>query len=373
MVSTTHYLYPWDVIGDPGAVESLREAGAQHVALAVAYHAVRAMTPSHPRHRHVMLPRTTVLLPATATYPDGLAPDHAPEHDWRRAADLLTAAGLTVSAWAVLTHVDGLENPTRGRRVTAFDDVLDFSLCPSAPSTHEYVEALIGEVAGAVGGASLVLESVAAMGWRHASGHDKTTGRSSAETDAALSLCFCVHCSTRMCDAGVDVSRVRSRIRSMPVGGGALPELLGEDADALRALRMREAADALAHVQRLVPAAFAVQATAADPWYAGPAVTVDLADGLEHVTLIASAWDGDEQAIRRRDALSAAHPRSRTAAFIPLLGATTSTAVDRIGRLASSGFDELHLYHFGLLTPHERKGLVAVQAAADRWKETRRS
>jgi len=44
-------LYPWDVDGDPAAPDRIAGLGLAAVTLAAAYHAVRAVTPFHPRHR----------------------------------------------------------------------------------------------------------------------------------------------------------------------------------------------------------------------------------------------------------------------------------------------------------------------------------
>src|SRR5258708_32346045 len=46
-------LYPWDVDGDPAAPDRIAGLGLAGVTLAAAYHAVRAVTPLHPRHRIV--------------------------------------------------------------------------------------------------------------------------------------------------------------------------------------------------------------------------------------------------------------------------------------------------------------------------------
>lgn len=47
------YLYPWDVDDDPAAADRIAGLGLDEVVLAAAYHAVRAVTPFHPRHRIV--------------------------------------------------------------------------------------------------------------------------------------------------------------------------------------------------------------------------------------------------------------------------------------------------------------------------------
>ncbi len=50
---TGAYLYPWDVDGDPAAADRIAGLGLTGITLAAAYHAVRAVTPHHPRHRIV--------------------------------------------------------------------------------------------------------------------------------------------------------------------------------------------------------------------------------------------------------------------------------------------------------------------------------
>ena len=47
------YLYPWDVDGDPAAPDRIAGLGVTEVSLAAAYHAVRAVTPFHPKQRIV--------------------------------------------------------------------------------------------------------------------------------------------------------------------------------------------------------------------------------------------------------------------------------------------------------------------------------
>ncbi|MYS45767.1 hypothetical protein GTY23_32075, partial [Streptomyces sp. SID5998] len=57
------FLYPWDVVGDPGAPERVAALGVRSVTLAAAYHSTRALTPRHPRHRVVTAGHAAVLYP----------------------------------------------------------------------------------------------------------------------------------------------------------------------------------------------------------------------------------------------------------------------------------------------------------------------
>ena len=49
----TGYLYPWDVLADRDAASTILATGVDRVALAAAYHSVRAATPRHPDRRVV--------------------------------------------------------------------------------------------------------------------------------------------------------------------------------------------------------------------------------------------------------------------------------------------------------------------------------
>src|SRR6201990_3606749 len=105
------YLYPWDVDGDPAAADRIAALGVTEVSLAAAYHAVRAVTPFHPRHR--IVPRDAAVShrrdpprrPAGHLVPAAPDPAYAEAAgSFERAADALRAAGLQVHAWIVLAH-----------------------------------------------------------------------------------------------------------------------------------------------------------------------------------------------------------------------------------------------------------------------------
>src|ERR1700750_1786710 len=107
-------LYPWDVLGDPEAAGRVRALGVTTVSLAAAYHAVRGLTPRHPRHRAVAAPGSAAYFPLCDSEWAGRVlrpqlPGWLGEQDgFGVAAAALHAAGLTVRAWVVLLHNDGL-------------------------------------------------------------------------------------------------------------------------------------------------------------------------------------------------------------------------------------------------------------------------
>src|ERR1041384_1083309 len=57
------YVYPWDVVGDDAAAETIAGLGVDHAVVAAFYHATRALTPRHPRHRVVVAENSASYLP----------------------------------------------------------------------------------------------------------------------------------------------------------------------------------------------------------------------------------------------------------------------------------------------------------------------
>ena len=100
------FLFPWDVDDDPAAPDRIAGLGLDEVVLAAAYHAVRAVTPFHPRHRIVTRDAAVYYRTDPARWRGAaLRPAEAdPRGSFERAAARLRAAGLRVSAWAVLAH-----------------------------------------------------------------------------------------------------------------------------------------------------------------------------------------------------------------------------------------------------------------------------
>jgi hypothetical protein len=152
------YLYPWDVVGDPAAPERLRAMGIREVTLAAVYHATRAITPRHPRHRIVVADHTAAYIP--------LAPDR-----WRDAAIVLPAVDDTF--------------------ITAAQALRDHDM-----SVHAWV-----------------------VRRRPREAHDKVwlpraSGSAPAELPYRLSLCFCDRCAAAYSEAGLDVDRLRHDVRS---------------------------------------------------------------------------------------------------------------------------------------------------------------
>ena len=143
------YLYPWDVDDDPAAADRIAGLGLDEVVLAAAYHAVRAVTPFHPRHRIVTRDAAVYYRTDPARWRGAaLRPAEAdPRGSFERAAARLRAAGLRVSAWAVLAHGCGVGagNPSCHVR-NAYGDGYPWALCIGSPEVRDYVAALAAEI-----------------------------------------------------------------------------------------------------------------------------------------------------------------------------------------------------------------------------------
>jgi hypothetical protein len=235
-------LYPWDVDGDPEAPARLAGTGLSGVTLAAAYHAVRAVTPLHPRHR-IVTRDAAVYYRASPDRWGSRRPRPAlgrPAGSFERAASRLRAAGLPVTAWAVLTHNAraGTGAPDCVVR-NAYGDPYPWALCAAQPAVVAYASALAAEVAALPEASAVELEACGWYGAGHASAHEKTSGLITAETEWLLSACFCPTCEQAYRSAGADPASLRASVRAAlnaslaaPPGGASSREPAGGGAAA---------------------------------------------------------------------------------------------------------------------------------------------
>jgi hypothetical protein len=251
-------LYPWDVDGDPAAADRIAGLGLSQVTLAAAYHAVRAVTPFHPEHRIVTRDASVYYRADTTGWGDSpLRPAKAdppgseadPAGSFERAAGRLRAAGLRVSAWAVLSHNARLGTAVPSSCVhNAYGDCYPWALCIASPASRAYLAALAAEVASLSDADEIELEACGWYGIDHASAHDKTPG-SGAGTAAEwlLSLCFCPSCGEAYAQAGADPAELRSMVRR------ALDETLRWGPESARPTEQQPGADLLPGSAGLLP------------------------------------------------------------------------------------------------------------------------
>jgi hypothetical protein len=202
------FLYPWDVVGDPGAAERIAALGVDSVSLAASYHTIRAITPWHPRHRVLEARHAAAYYRIREPSWAGrrLRPARpgwmADPDSFGSALAALLSVGLEVNAWVVLTHnsILGRANPDLTVR-NSFGDRYSYALCPSHAAVREYVTTVVGEIVEQYPVAALELEACGWLGFEHNGHHEKTAGTElSADEVRALSVCHCPACAPRLAD-----------------------------------------------------------------------------------------------------------------------------------------------------------------------------
>jgi hypothetical protein len=380
-------LYPWDVDGDPAAADRVAGLGLTGVTLAAAYHAVRAVTPFHPRHRIVTRDAAVYYRASLSRWragPSGrpatrsrLRPVVArPAGSFERAAAALRARGLAVTAWAVVTHNDrlGLAVPSATVR-NAFGDAYPWALCLASPAVREYATCLAGEVAALPEADAVELEACGWYGVEHLSAHDKTAGAADgAAAQWLLSVCFCAACQREYAAVGADpawlASCVRAAVDRPPVGSSAVGPAEAAPRSPGEAALPGEAADVLLSVRTALATRFQREVVAAardegggkpvylhvhpDPRATGanPGCAPAALAGTAGIVL--SCWDpGTAAALVSRAAATAATAAQGTAIAASLLavaglGGDPATLPAQAASVRAAGATELRLYHAGL-------------------------
>jgi len=395
------YLYPWDVDGDPAAVDRIAGLGVDEVSLAAAYHAVRAVTAFHPGHRIVTRDAAVYYRPGADRWHDAaLRPVQADPGSFERAAARLQAGGLRVNAWAVLVHgcspgpapgpgaVAGSEGQDGSVR-NAYGDRYPWALCAGLPATRRYAATLAAEVAALGDVDAIELEACGWYGIEHGSTHDKT-GRPDADPDARwlLSLCFCPACAEAYSQAGINPDRARAAVRAaldaalgwgtaqdtgaaLPAGGG-----LGEDIQqALLRARASRAGQLLREVVAAVRAAAPQRPvlvhTDPDPRADGSNPGYDLAvllgpGGADGIVL--GCPDPARAASHVARAAAQAPQGARIAAVLQAvagLGGRPDTLAEQAATVREAGATELRLYHAGLASARDLAAIRTQLARLD--------
>ncbi|MBD8873494.1 hypothetical protein [Rhodanobacter sp. DHB23] len=371
------HLYPWDVIGDPDAVPRVRDLGVDAVALAAAYHSVRAATPLHPAHRIVDAPhaamyvpfdeaswRGRLLQPATATW---LA-----AHDpFSTAAQALRRAGLKVHAWIVLTHASRLaaQHPQFAVR-NAFGDSYRHALCPAHDAVLEYCARMAHEIVRIGKPDGVVLEAAGPMGFVHGGHHEKTDGADFGTVQKQLlSLCFCTACTARYAQVGIDAGSLRALVQAgIDRPARSIEAVLGEPL----ATRLAQVRGSLAlelrrrvtgALRRLAPELEIILHASADPWATGAFASVAGGVDARADVLVANCWAGPETALAEIAGLARWQESRRLAAYVLALPPRPCDARALRAELdayAGAGVDEFHFYHAGLAS---RARLAAIRTA----------
>jgi hypothetical protein len=358
MVISGH-AYPWDVLGDPAFTNRVTDLGLTEVTLAAAYHSTRAATPLHPAHQLVDAAYAALYRPVREQAWRGRrlvarAPEWmAAEDPFGEATAVLTAAGLKVTAWIVLTHSTRLGSAFPELAVTnCVGDRYPYALCPAHPEVREYAATLAAEALAGVAVDGVSLEACGQLGLAHNSHHEKTEGAWTPEKSRLLSVCCCSACRSAWVARGLDHTEV---VHALCTG-----ELSEELANELLAVRLENAQliqeQVIASVRTHAPGAKITMHGSPDPWATGasPAVppgTVDRADAL-----LVPAWGTDSgscELVAR--AVGTGIP---VEAYVTVLAPVVHEALRaHILRLREAGISGIGLYHLGL-APTWRHALI---------------
>lgn len=384
-------LYPWDIDGDPAAADRIASLGLAGVTLAAAYHAVRAITPFHPRHRIVVRDAAAYYTPDRERWRSSrLRPLAAePAGSFQRAARALRAAGLPVTAWAVLTHNARVGAAAPGAVVeNAFGDTYPWALCPAAGAVRRYAATLAAEIAALPEVDAIELEACGWYGVAHGGAHDKAGLGGCPEAEWLLSVCFCPACRDAYAAAGGDASRILAGVRSAADDllsrngrtGQAGPALPAELAAVVQTARTAVAEfftrEVAAAVRAAAPGKAVYLHADPDPRAAGanpggdPAFLLGPAgaDGL-----VLACWDPARAAALVRQVAGAAPPGAAIAASLLAvagLGGDPASLPAQAGAVRAAGATELRLYHAGLAGPAD---LAAIRALCEAGRAPGRS
>lgn len=363
------FAYTWDIVGDPAAAEHLAALGVGSVTLQASYHAVRAITPRHPRHRVVHATHAAAYFPLSEDIWRGQrlrppAPSWGVEAPDRfgAAAGALAGAGLRTEAWLVLTHSSalGAREPELTVR-NAYGERYAYALCPAHPDVAAYAVNLAREVCTRYDVPALMLEACGWLGFEHGSHHEKTHGVDlSPGCRALLSVCLCASCRAALADGpdgGLDPDELARDIRTAVDGelteGRAVAPSLAETLGEARAQRLfdhrrsvitglaRRIADVADGRELLLMAEDSPQAT-------GPDSALDLAryDGPADAYVL-KCWDEPGAALSRVKS-AAQNTAVPVVANVSVIDDPPGELASRVAGLRAAGARDIRFYHAGL-------------------------
>ncbi|SKC74867.1 hypothetical protein [Krasilnikoviella flava] len=359
-MTATFCTYPWDLLDDPRATGRVREAGADGVAIAAAYHSVRAATPLHPRRAVVdagaayYLPLDDEVWSGSTLRPRTDAPWVGPGA-FLRAARAAREAGLRVEAWLVLTHSTPVGNRARELTVqNVLGERYPYALCPAAPDVRDYARRLVAGVVRSFDVDGLMLEALGPLGVSHLGRHEKTQGADwTPVAENLLSICFCDACQGLLADHDVDVPRLRLEVRAGLAAEQAGHHGATEDhvSRSVAVLAARAEArsglasavkDACDQVPRVVVHA------QPDLWATGPFTALDDAvtafDGVVLPGHLVTDDLGTVGAVRDR------LPGRRVGGYLSAMPPATPDSIRRAWPAGLARVDDAYVYHLGLLS-----------------------
>jgi hypothetical protein len=355
----------------------LRDLGYGDVAVAVAYHAGRWLTPGDPAGPVRFLEDGVVHFESRGKYA-ALTP--TPGAEVRAGGDPLgdclrgaEESGLAAHAWTVLFHNSRLGHLHPQSTVcNAWGNRYSYALCPAREEVRRYGVALVGDIANREGLGAVELEALGWMGHRHGSHHDKSSFASDPFTDFLLSYCFCDVCRVALGDRGVDAAKLALRFGELLRGRleegdamapvrvapgscyEALTDALGDDVlAALVGHRQATVQRSLREMRAVLPQSVELTLHVhLDPLFTGSQVggaSVGVAELVDEL-IVTHYGEGPEQIEKRWSGVSLPGCRVRLALWPKAPEFGSDDDLVRVAELVRQvGFAGVRIYHLGLL------------------------
>jgi hypothetical protein len=238
------FVYPeeLDAVGPDALAEQILELGFDSVSIALAYHRARRV---FPRQRRISVsPGGAISFTPNAVRYGHLVPEPTASADLRRAVlafrESCREAGLRFRAWLVALHNEplALAHPDIAAR-TLDGSSTEFSLCPSADETVEYVAALVGDVCSQFQPEGIDLEAALYPAWEPS--YTLTLALEPLSERAVLfgAQCFCVSCRRLFGTSAPELEARAKHAAGPPFGAlGADDATVGGELARVRAARV---------------------------------------------------------------------------------------------------------------------------------------
>jgi hypothetical protein len=388
----TVWTYPWDVarLGVDAVLGEIAGQGLHGIDLAATYHPISALSPRGGAVGGFFCPRGAVFFPARAARYGRVKPNVWPDRDvvaaWTGVAERLDAHGLELNAWTI-----GLFQPWIAQeypetaRVYPDGARLDAGICVSSPAVHEYLAALVTDLADQFPVMLVKLEGMYPplfdYGWTRRRIYFRLTPRQ----QQLMGLCFCASCTSAGAAQGLDVDAIRTRVRASlriePADASiASPDNTDTDADseldAYAGLAPAAATRLIADLAAALRAAGShTRLGVALPFEGAIDASVEAVFDSVATVLLANLATGHTELLRAVDMVRAHEPSPSIECFVhPPFTSTGSGGIPHgiqeeladpewranLRTARELGVERFSLYNYGLLTRDTFRALVAV-------------
>jgi hypothetical protein len=210
------YAYAWDVaeVGAAAFADEVLALGLDTVTFAGAYHAGKFLRPKGKAGKVFFPEDGTAYFRFDPQRYGRLKPalnSQVREQDILR--ELSDVRGIAVNAWMVLLHNTrfGTLHPDATVE-NAFGDRYVYSLCPSSPDARAYAVALCKDISDNYPVTGLSLETPGFLPYAHGFHHEFALVKQNSWFKAQMGLCFCANCIAGAETAGIDASRLRTKV-----------------------------------------------------------------------------------------------------------------------------------------------------------------